>query len=128
MRDNKNSTMAGGEAVCFGTAYDHFAESAELCGLIDALPHTCSEQVAMEASQERVTGSLLCCSCALTSHQCHVPPPHPPHAVILNKYQEQPHLLDPHLGEFDGVGGGGKVTVFHFLQNCCWRNCSRKCK
>lgn len=62
---NKNSAMAESEAVSFGTAYDHFAESAELCGLIDALPHICHEQIAMEASQERVTGRSFRCSVAL---------------------------------------------------------------
>lgn len=64
--------MDGGDEVSFGTALDHFAESAELSSLVESLPQTCGDQTTLEASQERFT-------------------------VILDKYQEQPHLLDPYL-------------------------------
>lgn len=49
---------AAGEdaSVSFGTVLDHFAESEELSSLVDALPHVCSDQIALEASQERFTG------------------------------------------------------------------------
>ena len=48
---------AGEDAsVSFGTVLDHFAESEELSSLVDALPHICSDQIALEASQERFTG------------------------------------------------------------------------
>ena len=43
-------------AVSFGTVFDHFAESGELSSLVDALPHICGDQIALEASQERFTG------------------------------------------------------------------------
>ena len=49
-----------------GTAYDHFEENDQLCRLIDTLPETSNEQIAREASQERVTGQLTVLSRPLT--------------------------------------------------------------
>lgn len=49
--------MDGGDEVSFGTALDHFAESAELSSLVESLPQTCGDQTTLEASQERFTGS-----------------------------------------------------------------------
>jgi len=95
-------------AVSFGTVLDHFAESEELTSLVETLPHICSDQIALEASQERFTGERSCDSSQLNhflSECCKLwcmkvasvvlSPP----SVILDKYQEQPHLLDPYLGE-----------------------------
>ena len=44
-------------AVSFGTVLDHFAESGELTSLVETLPHICGDQIALEASQERFTGT-----------------------------------------------------------------------
>ena len=59
---------AAGEdaSVSFGTVLDHFAETEELSSLVDALPHICSDQIALEASQERFTGE----NHNLISHSC----------------------------------------------------------
>ena len=80
--------------MSFGTALDHFAESEELRSLVDTLPHICSNIIALEASQERVTGvAINLCMHTLGYMSQSFP------AAILDKYQEQPHLLDPYLGE-----------------------------
>lgn len=52
----ETETAGEGASVSFGTVLDHFAESEELSSLVDALPHICSDQIALEASQERFTG------------------------------------------------------------------------
>ncbi len=50
------------EALTFGTALDHFAESEELRSLIDTLPHICQDFTALETSHERFTGvQIWCC-------------------------------------------------------------------
>ena len=81
-----------------GTVYDHFEENDQLCRLIDTLPETSNEQIARETNQESVTGQLTVLSRPLT---------HPrvdrPNAGIVDKYQEQPHLLDPYMGECSQV-------------------------
>ena len=81
-----------------GTVYDHFEENDQLCRLIDTLPETSNEQIARETNQESVTGQLTVLSRQLT---------HPrvdrPNAGIVDKYQEQPHLLDPYMGECSHV-------------------------
>lgn len=80
--------MAGDEvAVSFGTAYDHFSETEEVCSLINTLPHILRDFRAREAALERLIGTLLINVSILFSI-----------LVIVDKYQEQPHLLDPHLG------------------------------
>jgi len=52
-------------AVSCGTVLDHFAESEELTSLVETLPHICSDQIALEASQERFTGERSCDSSQL---------------------------------------------------------------
>ena len=49
--------MDVGCEVSFGTVLDHFSESAELSSLAESLPNVCTDQIALEASQERFTGS-----------------------------------------------------------------------
>jgi hypothetical protein len=56
----------------FGTVYDHFSEVNEVLSLIEKLPHVIKDFRSLELSQQRFT-------------------------AIMDKYQEQPHLLDPHL-------------------------------
>ncbi|XP_068671771.1 tubulin-specific chaperone D-like isoform X2 [Montipora foliosa] len=51
---------------------DNFAELQEVITLIESIGSICHHDILLEASEERFI-------------------------VILNKYQEQPHLLDPHL-------------------------------
>lgn len=98
MLNGEEAAQSDRTMVAFGTVLDHFAESEELTSLVDTLPHICREPIALEASQERFTGECAC------MHKCCVPSliknvlvPLP--SVILDKYQEQPHLLDPYLGE-----------------------------
>ncbi|XP_019853730.1 PREDICTED: tubulin-specific chaperone D-like isoform X2 [Amphimedon queenslandica] len=58
--------------VTHGNVYDHFEEYDEVHSLIDALPSILKDFRALELALERMTN-------------------------IVDKYQEQPHLLDPHL-------------------------------
>jgi hypothetical protein len=60
-------------AVATGETLPAVAESAEIMLLIDNLPSVVSELRTKESAEQRFT-------------------------VILDSYQEQPHLLDPHLG------------------------------
>ena len=80
--------------VLRGTDYDYFQVNERLFGFIDTLPETSNEQIAWETNQEMVTGQSI-------------PPTHPrvdrPNAAIVGKYQEQPHLLDPYMGECSHV-------------------------
>ncbi|XP_002723088.2 tubulin-specific chaperone D isoform X1 [Oryctolagus cuniculus] len=60
------------EALAYGAALEAFSESAEARALLGGLREAHGERAAREAAVERFR-------------------------VIMNKYQEQPHLLDPHL-------------------------------
>lgn len=51
---------------------DHFTELKEVTSLIESIGTICHDNILLEAAEERLI-------------------------LILNKYQEQPHLLDPHL-------------------------------
>lgn len=83
--------MAGDEvAVSFGTVYDHFSETEEVCSLIDTLPQILRDFRSREAALERLTGFI----CTLPINVLILFSI----LVIVDKYQEQPHLLDPHLG------------------------------
>ena len=143
----------GEETVSFGTAYDHFSESDEVCSLIDALPHVFQDLRSLEATIERLTGLIymyiymtmsfmymyicmyvcvyvcmyVCMYVSIYVHvhmyiciqylyicmyvnimYIHVYVYHYIRSlvnlvVILNKYQEQPHLLDPYLGMYKWV-------------------------
>ncbi|CAH1795099.1 unnamed protein product, partial [Owenia fusiformis] len=60
------------EAVGMGSIHEEFKEFDEVKSLIDSLKDVYDDQIALEMSCERIT-------------------------LIVDKYQEQPHLLDPHL-------------------------------
>ncbi|XP_052612705.1 tubulin-specific chaperone D isoform X3 [Peromyscus californicus insignis] len=60
------------DALSSGAALEAFSESAETRALLSSLPGVHGERAAREVAEERFR-------------------------VIMDKYQEQPHLLDPHL-------------------------------
>ncbi|XP_055448634.1 tubulin-specific chaperone D isoform X2 [Psammomys obesus] len=60
------------DALVRGAALEAFGESAETRALLSSLPAVHGERAAREVAEERFR-------------------------VIMDKYQEQPHLLDPHL-------------------------------
>uniref|UniRef100_A0A8C8TVU7 Tubulin-specific chaperone D n=2 Tax=Peromyscus maniculatus bairdii TaxID=230844 RepID=A0A8C8TVU7_PERMB len=60
------------DALSSGAALEAFSESAETRALLSSLPAVHGERAAREVAEERFR-------------------------VIMDKYQEQPHLLDPHL-------------------------------
>ncbi|XP_057630408.1 tubulin-specific chaperone D [Chionomys nivalis] len=60
------------DALSSGAALEAFGESAETRALLGSLPAVHGERAAREVAEERFR-------------------------VIMDKYQEQPHLLDPHL-------------------------------
>ncbi|KAH0501774.1 Tubulin-specific chaperone D [Microtus ochrogaster] len=60
------------DALSSGAALEEFGESAETRALLGSLPAVHGERAAREVAEERFR-------------------------VIMDKYQEQPHLLDPHL-------------------------------
>nr|CAB3266849.1 tubulin-specific chaperone D-like [Phallusia mammillata] len=60
------------EGISEGIAHDHFAEVDEVNNLIDNIPNAVSDLTSKEMSDEKFT-------------------------EIVDKYLEQPHLLDPHL-------------------------------
>ena len=91
-----------------GTVFDHFAELKETCILIDNLPSICRDFIALEASQESFTRKTVLPNYTITvllfSSDLHIMiiiiiTLHYDLKGIVDKYQEQPHLLDPHLGK-----------------------------
>ncbi len=92
-----------GPVTC-GTPLDHFAESKELSSIVSTLPNVCGELRPSENTIEKFTGTLLqlrytfcistpCGYIVPFMSDCNF------FAEILDKYQEQPHLLDPYLGK-----------------------------
>ncbi|KAL5018127.1 hypothetical protein ScPMuIL_003849 [Solemya velum] len=67
-----SETMAREDAVCKGHTLEEFKEIDEVRGLINSLVNIYNDQIASEASFERFT-------------------------YVVDQYQEQPHLIDPHL-------------------------------
>ncbi|XP_060071725.1 tubulin-specific chaperone D-like [Ylistrum balloti] len=67
-----NEKQPDPETIGKGHVLEEFKEIEEFKGLIDGLKHVYNDQIALEVSCERFT-------------------------VIADKYQEQPHLIDPHL-------------------------------
>nr|XP_060503670.1 tubulin-specific chaperone D [Panthera onca] len=70
------------EALARGGFLESFCESAETRALLARLPAVLGDRAAREGALERFR-------------------------VIMDKYQEQPHLLDPHLGENRGRSSCG---------------------
>lgn len=71
---------------------EHFSESVEVTNLLDALPAAaCTDIIAQESLCEKFTGAMCLSVCRIVCPRIFV------FAVILDRYQEQPHLLDPHL-------------------------------
>ena len=95
-----------------GTVFDHFAELEETCLLIDNLPRISRDFIALEASQERFTRKEALPNCAISfllfSSDLYIIIYYGLKGIV-DKYQEQPHLLDPHLGEH--------TSLFFFLPN-----------
>ncbi|XP_019614805.1 PREDICTED: tubulin-specific chaperone D-like [Branchiostoma belcheri] len=61
-----------GDAVTKGGSLEYFEEAGEVVGLINSIPNVAGDLIPMEMALERFT-------------------------FIVDKYQEQPHLIDPHL-------------------------------
>eukprot|EP00058_Branchiostoma_floridae_P020624 XP_002606114.1 hypothetical protein BRAFLDRAFT_88024 [Branchiostoma floridae] len=61
-----------GDAVVKGSSLEYFEEAEEIVGLINSIPNVAGDLIPMEMALERFT-------------------------FIVDKYQEQPHLIDPHL-------------------------------
>ena len=74
---------------------EHFSEVVEVNDLIRALPAACTDVIAQESLCERFTGRN---TRAFSSVIRRLLNSRFSHSVILDRYQEQPHLLDPHLG------------------------------
>lgn len=80
-------------AVTFGTALYHIAESEEVSSLVTDLPEVCRGDMRMrEVSEQRFIGA------AIVNLRSFVLFIYIFYAVILDKYQEQPHSLDSSLG------------------------------
>ena len=90
--------MADDGCVSHGNVYDHFEEYNEVFSLIDSLPAIVKDFRALEAAQERLTCKDGFLKTKLKAF----------FIAIVDKYQEQPHLLDPHLGK-------GISHVIYFL-------------
>ncbi|XP_010814748.1 tubulin-specific chaperone D isoform X3 [Bos taurus] len=71
-------------ALACGAALESFGESAETRELLGHLPAVLADRSAREGALERFRGA-------------HGPEAGNSVQVIMDKYQEQPHLLDPHL-------------------------------
>uniref|UniRef100_A0A667WL52 Tubulin-specific chaperone D n=1 Tax=Myripristis murdjan TaxID=586833 RepID=A0A667WL52_9TELE len=75
LADTENGSNGGGgdsEAIAIASVLGGFSESAEIRALIASLPEVHGDLVTRESATQRFL-------------------------VIMNRYQEQPHLLDPHL-------------------------------
>lgn len=70
--DTNHLTTEEEDFLARGNVKDSFSEYDEIVALIENLPHAYSQQTNSELSDEKFT-------------------------LILDKYQEQPHLLDPYL-------------------------------
>ncbi len=57
--DADSHDPGGAEAVTYGTALDHFAESAEVISLIASLPQASKELRSRETSEEKFTGKRV---------------------------------------------------------------------
>ena len=74
-----------------GETLQTFAENTEAMQSLDELPTVVCDLRRKEIAEERFTGEWDCV--------CRSEPPLTSVVVILNRYQEQPHLLDPYLGK-----------------------------
>ncbi|XP_052769851.1 tubulin-specific chaperone D-like isoform X2 [Mya arenaria] len=70
--DESNQEDDGMVPIGLGCANEEFKEVLEVKELLDSLPNVYNDQIAMETVLERFT-------------------------FIIDQYQEQPHLIDPHL-------------------------------
>lgn len=107
----KDNGLFGGEeegeadAIVKSCFLSDFSEGSETTSLISSLPEVLEDQRTTETTIQKFLGSavqvkhfkfirfvaLMCTQFVTTCFSCAL-------SVIMNKYQEQPHLLDPHLG------------------------------